>query len=127
MTNSRRSRNRFSAFCIESDPETKWLGGSEYLTAKEWTEDHLQPKALYESNSKLKELDPLASLTIIEGVEPLEHRPQNITDPFWRVITAILEGQRESELIDIKIYSDPEPDFEPRMEQPTVKKWNKGD
>ena len=113
MTNPRRSRNKFSAFNIESDPETEWSGGSEYLSAEEWKEDHLQTEALYESKSE--ELDPLASSTIIEGVEPWEHRPWNITNPFWRFITAILEGQREWDSIDIKIHSDPEPDFRPRM------------
>ena len=58
--------------------------------------------------------------------EPLEHRPWNITDPFQIFITAILEGQRESELIDIEIHSDPEPNFEPRMEQPIVENGTKG-
>ena len=119
-TNPRRSRNRFSAFYIESNPETKQSGGSEYLSAKEWTEDHLQPEALYESDSELEELDPLASSTIIEGVEQLQHRPQNITEPFWRFITAILEGHRESDSIDIKIHLDPEWNNQ-------FLKWSKGD
>ena len=102
MTSPKRSRNRFSAFYIESDPETEWSGGLEYLSAEEQTKDHPQPKALYKSDSESEELDLLASSTIIEGIEPLEPRPWNITDPFQWFITAILEGQRESELIDIK-------------------------
>ena len=75
MMNPRRSRNRFSAFYIESDPETEQLGGSEYLIAKEQMEDHPQPKALYKSDSESEELDPLASSTIIIGVKLLEPRP----------------------------------------------------
>ena len=39
-----------------------------------------------------------------------------------------MEGQQEPELIDIKIHSDPELDFEPRteIEQPIVKNGTKG-
>ena len=119
--NPRRSRNKFSAFYIESDPETEQSRGSEYLRAKEQTEDHPQPEALYKSDSESEDLDPLASSTIIEGVKPLEPRPQHITDPFQISITAILEGQWEPELIDIKIYPDPELNFEPRTE---MEQWN---
>ena len=75
-------------------PEIEQSGGSEYLSAKEQTEDHLQPKALYRSDSESEELDPLACSTII------------------------LEGQWEPELIDVKLHSDPELNFEsePRPE-----------
>ena len=67
-----------------------------------------------------------------EGVKLLEPWPQNITNPFQRFITAILEGQQEPELIDIKIHSDPEPNFEPRpeprteMKQPIAENRTKG-
>ena len=90
--NPRRSRNRFSAFYIESDPETEQSGGSEYLSANEWTEDHLQPKALYKSDSESEELDPLASSTIIKGVEPLEPRPWNITNLIQRLVQSECHG-----------------------------------
>ena len=51
-------------------------------SAEERTEDHPQSKALYKSDSESEELDPLASSTITEGVELIEPKPQNITDPF---------------------------------------------
>ena len=124
MTNLRRSRNRFSALYFESDPKTEQSEGSEYLSVEERREDHPQHKALYESN--LEELDPLASSTIIKGIEPLESWPQNITDPFQRFITAILEGQPEQELIDIEIHSEPKLEPEPRMEQPIPVNGMKG-
>ena len=122
MTNPRRSRNRFSAFY--SDSETEQWGGSEYLSTEEQRENHLQPEALYKSNSK--ELDPLASLTIIKGIEPLEPWPQNITDSFQRFITAILEGQHEPELTNIKIHSEPKLKPKPRMEQLIIENGTKG-
>ena len=124
MINPRRSRSRFSALHFESDPETKQSEGSEYLSAKEWREDYPQFKALCKSN--LQELDPLASSTIIKRIEPLEPWPQNITDPFQRFITAILEGQWEQELIDIEIHSEPELEPKPRIEQSIPKNGMKG-
>ena len=64
MMTNRRRRIRFSAFYIESNSETEQPGGWEYLSAKERTEDHPQPKALYKSDSELEDLDPLASSTM---------------------------------------------------------------
>ena len=66
---------------IESDPETKQSGGSEYLSAKEWTEDHPQPKHLYESDSESEELDPLASSTIIEVLNHQNPDPRILLIP----------------------------------------------
>ena len=65
-------RNQFSALYSKLESDI-----SDYRSAEEkspnQTEDHLQPKAL---TPKENEFDPLASSTIIEGVDPLEPIPE---------------------------------------------------
>ena len=66
-------RNRFSALYSESESDI-----SDYCSAEEkspnQTEDHPYPEALTPEED---EFNPLASSTIIEGVEPLEPQPEN--------------------------------------------------
>ena len=66
-------RNRFSALYSESESDISDNHSAEEKSPNR-TEDHLQPEALTPEEN---EFDPLASLTIIEGVEPLEPRPEN--------------------------------------------------
>ena len=84
--NTTTRRNQFSALYSKSESNI-----SDYHSAEEKslnrTEDHLYPEAL---TPKEDEFDPLASLTIIKGVEPLEPQPENQLNPFQRLISEIL-------------------------------------
>ena len=64
------------------------------LTTTVQRRDHLQPKALTPEED---EFNPLASSTIIEGVEPLEPRPEHQPNPFQKLLSEILTRKRNSE------------------------------
>ena len=84
-------KNWFSALYSKSESNI-----SDYCSAEEkspnWTEDHLHPEAL---TPKENEFNPLASSTIIEGVEPLEPWPENWLNPFQRPLSEILTRNSE--------------------------------
>ena len=84
-------RNWFSALYSKSESDI-----SDYRSAEEKspnrTEDYSHPEALTPD-----EFDLLASLTIIEGVEPLEPLLENRPNPFQRLISEILTTNRNSE------------------------------
>ena len=81
-----------------------WLPQSTEERSLNWTEDHSQPKALTPEED---EFDPLASLTIIEGVEPLEPRPEYWPNLFQRLLSEILTRKRNFEQ-----KTQPETEFE---------------
>ena len=82
-------RNQFSALYSESKSENSDYHSTEERSLNR-TEDHPQPEALTPEED---EFDPLASSTIIEGVEPLKPRP----NPFQRLLSEILARKRNSE------------------------------
>ena len=65
-------RNQFSALYSDSESENSDYHSTEERSLNQ-TEDHPQPKALTPEEDKF---DPLASSTIIEGVEPLKPIPE---------------------------------------------------
>ena len=85
-------RNWFSALYSESESENSDYHSTEERSPNQ-TEDHLQPEALTPEDD---EFDPLTSSTIIEGVEPLEPRPEHQPNPFQRLLSEILHRKRNS-------------------------------
>ena len=86
-------RNQFSALYSESKSENSDYHSTEEKSLNQ-TEDHLQPEALTPEEDKF---DPLASSTIIKGVEPLEPRPEHQPNLFQKLLSEILTRKRISE------------------------------